>query len=75
VDILAGPGGQFAQSSAWPSDAPTTGPQQSIGNKTVTIAANSKINVENFALEGKVEFYFLNPSVTLLGDALRCGIG
>jgi hypothetical protein len=31
VDILAGPGRQFAQSSAWPSDAPTTGPQQSHG--------------------------------------------
>jgi Bacterial Ig domain len=31
VDMLAAPGVQFTQSSAWPPDAPTTGPQQSHG--------------------------------------------
>jgi hypothetical protein len=31
VDMLAGPERQFTQSSAWPPDAPTTGPQQSHG--------------------------------------------
>jgi hypothetical protein len=41
VDMLAGPGVQFTQSSAWPPDAPTPGPQQSHGKFASTQASTA----------------------------------